>query len=164
VAASYARGERPDPREYLTRAGAGADELGRLVESWLLAAPVIEGAVMTWATFANLQSRWRVTGAEPETVEFEGFELTEVTVTSASEDLRLELCARGNVTLGFFPDEPQNPEERPSRRRILVPAAAQLEAEFLGDEDDPDHRNGRVWSVAMGSLDPVKRKRRQRTS
>ena len=41
-AASYARGERPDPREYLTRAGADADELGCLMESWLLASPRAE--------------------------------------------------------------------------------------------------------------------------
>lgn len=38
-AARYARGERPDARAYLARAGEGADELGALIERWLLAAP-----------------------------------------------------------------------------------------------------------------------------
>ena len=34
-AARFARGERPDAREYLTRAGNRADELGRLIDAYL---------------------------------------------------------------------------------------------------------------------------------
>jgi len=39
-AAAYARGERPQAREYLERAGAGADELAGLISAWLRAVPV----------------------------------------------------------------------------------------------------------------------------
>ena len=38
-AARFARGERPDARAYLARAGGGADELGRLIEGYLERAP-----------------------------------------------------------------------------------------------------------------------------
>jgi hypothetical protein len=38
-AARYARGERPDAREYLARAGAQADELARLLERFVAATP-----------------------------------------------------------------------------------------------------------------------------
>lgn len=41
-AAAFARGEDPDLREYLTRAGAGADELARLVEAFVATAPATE--------------------------------------------------------------------------------------------------------------------------
>lgn len=41
-AAAFARGEEPDLREYLTRAGEGADELARLVEAFVAAAPAPE--------------------------------------------------------------------------------------------------------------------------
>src|SRR5437764_827370 len=41
-AAAYARGERPQAREYLERAGAGADELAGLISVWLRAVPVPE--------------------------------------------------------------------------------------------------------------------------
>jgi hypothetical protein len=41
-AAAFARGEEPDLREYLTRAGDGADELARLVEAFVAAAPAAE--------------------------------------------------------------------------------------------------------------------------
>src|SRR4051812_42516405 len=41
-AASFARGEEPDLREYLARAGEGADELARLVEAFVAAAPAAE--------------------------------------------------------------------------------------------------------------------------
>jgi hypothetical protein len=37
-AASFARGEHPDLREYLQRAGEGRDDLAVLVEGWLQAA------------------------------------------------------------------------------------------------------------------------------
>ncbi|MBA2476399.1 MAG: hypothetical protein H0V40_10650 [Actinobacteria bacterium] len=39
-AAAYARGERPQARAYLERAGEGADELARLLEVFVQAAPV----------------------------------------------------------------------------------------------------------------------------
>jgi hypothetical protein len=39
-AARFARGERPDAREYLARAGEGADELAGLIDRFLQAAPV----------------------------------------------------------------------------------------------------------------------------
>src|SRR3954463_1094937 len=39
-AAAYARGGRPPAREYLERAGAGADELAGLISAWLRAVPV----------------------------------------------------------------------------------------------------------------------------
>ena len=38
-AVRYARGERPDARAYLTRAGEGADDLAELLERFLAAAP-----------------------------------------------------------------------------------------------------------------------------
>ena len=38
-AARHARGERPDVREYLERAGEGADELAGLIDAFLKAAP-----------------------------------------------------------------------------------------------------------------------------
>jgi hypothetical protein len=38
-AARVARGERPDPREYLARAGAFADELARVMDAYLVAVP-----------------------------------------------------------------------------------------------------------------------------
>lgn len=38
-AARYARGERPDAREYLARAGGEADELARLLERFVVASP-----------------------------------------------------------------------------------------------------------------------------
>jgi hypothetical protein len=41
-AAAFARGDEPDLREYLTRAGDGADELARLVEAFVAAAPAAE--------------------------------------------------------------------------------------------------------------------------
>jgi hypothetical protein len=36
---AYARGDQPDARDYLERAGAGADELARLLDGFLVAAP-----------------------------------------------------------------------------------------------------------------------------
>jgi hypothetical protein len=39
-AARFARGERPDTREYLARAGEGADELAAMIDRFLQAAPV----------------------------------------------------------------------------------------------------------------------------
>jgi hypothetical protein len=39
-AARFARGERPDAREYLARAGEGADELAAMIDGFLQAAPV----------------------------------------------------------------------------------------------------------------------------
>src|SRR4051812_46158679 len=41
-AAAYARGEEPNLREYLAKAGDGADELARLVEAFVAAAPAAE--------------------------------------------------------------------------------------------------------------------------
>ena len=38
-AARVARGERPDPREYLDRAGSGREDLSRLMDAYLQAAP-----------------------------------------------------------------------------------------------------------------------------
>jgi hypothetical protein len=38
-ASRYVRGERPDPREYLTRAGEGADELGELIDRFVAGVP-----------------------------------------------------------------------------------------------------------------------------
>jgi hypothetical protein len=41
-AAAFARGEEPDLREYLARAGDGGDELARLVEAFVASAPAAE--------------------------------------------------------------------------------------------------------------------------
>jgi hypothetical protein len=41
-AASFARGERPDARAYLARAGEGADELAALIDRYLESAPAPE--------------------------------------------------------------------------------------------------------------------------
>ena len=41
-ASAYARGERPEAREYLERAGEDRDELARLIDGFLQAAPVPE--------------------------------------------------------------------------------------------------------------------------
>jgi hypothetical protein len=38
-ASRRARGERPDPRDYLARAGDGAEELGEMIDRLLMAAP-----------------------------------------------------------------------------------------------------------------------------
>jgi hypothetical protein len=48
-AARHARGERPDVREYLERAGEGADELASLIDAFLRAAPRGEPAPETLA-------------------------------------------------------------------------------------------------------------------
>lgn len=53
-AGAYARGERPEAQEYLERAGDGADELARLIDGWLRAAPVPEPDAETIA----LVSAW----------------------------------------------------------------------------------------------------------
>ena len=41
-ASAYARGERPQAREYLARAGPQADELARLIDRFLVSAPAVE--------------------------------------------------------------------------------------------------------------------------
>jgi hypothetical protein len=41
-AAAYARGERPQAREYLARAGPQADELAGLIDRFLVSAPAVE--------------------------------------------------------------------------------------------------------------------------
>ena len=51
-AARHARGERPDVREYLERAGKGADELASLIDAFLRAAPAGEPAPETRAMMA----------------------------------------------------------------------------------------------------------------
>ena len=53
-AASYARGEHPDAREYLERAGAERDELARLLDGFLAAAPVQAPSAETVALFESL--------------------------------------------------------------------------------------------------------------
>jgi hypothetical protein len=53
-AARYARGEHPDAREYLERAGEGRDELARLLDGFLAAAPVQPPSEETLALFASL--------------------------------------------------------------------------------------------------------------
>ena len=53
-AASYARGEHPDPRDYLDRAGERRDELAHLLDGFLAAAPVQPPGVETLALFASL--------------------------------------------------------------------------------------------------------------
>jgi hypothetical protein len=45
-AASYARGENPDPRGYLERAGMHADDLSTLMEGYLRAAPRLSASVL----------------------------------------------------------------------------------------------------------------------
>ena len=59
-AASYARGENPDPLAYLERAGGQADELGRLMDGFLRAVPRAEPDAETVA----LARAW-VSGASP---------------------------------------------------------------------------------------------------
>jgi len=57
-AARFARGERPEPRAYLTRAGAGADELAQLIDGYLARAtppPPSEDTVAL--TTASLRGR-----------------------------------------------------------------------------------------------------------
>ena len=51
-AARHARGERPDVRDYLERAGPQADELSRLIDAFLRAAPAQEPAPETRAMMA----------------------------------------------------------------------------------------------------------------
>jgi hypothetical protein len=51
-ASAYARGERPQVREYLRRAGDGADELATLLDRFLAAAPPPEPAAETVALVA----------------------------------------------------------------------------------------------------------------
>ncbi len=53
-AEAYTRGEQPEAREYLERAGDGADELASLIERWLRAIPVPEPDAETLA----LVSAW----------------------------------------------------------------------------------------------------------
>jgi hypothetical protein len=52
-AARYARGEHPDAREYLERAGGGRDELARLLDGFLAAAPVQAPSAETVALFES---------------------------------------------------------------------------------------------------------------
>jgi hypothetical protein len=53
-AARHARGEHPDAREYLERAGERRDELARLLDGFLAAAPVQPPGDETLALFASL--------------------------------------------------------------------------------------------------------------
>jgi hypothetical protein len=53
-AAQHARGEHPDARDYLARAGAGREELASLLDAFLAAAPVRPPSEETRATFAAL--------------------------------------------------------------------------------------------------------------
>ena len=53
-AARHARGEHPDAREYLARAGASRDELAGLLDGYLAAAPVQPPGEETVAAFAAL--------------------------------------------------------------------------------------------------------------
>jgi signal transduction histidine kinase len=53
-AARHARGEHPDAREYLERAGAQRDELARLLDGFLVASPVQPPGRETLAVFAGL--------------------------------------------------------------------------------------------------------------
>lgn len=53
-AASYARGEHPDARDYLERAGEARDELAHLLDGFLAAAPVQPPGGETLALFASL--------------------------------------------------------------------------------------------------------------
>lgn len=53
-AARHARGEHPDAREYLERAGERRDELARLLDGFLAAAPVQPPGEETLALFASL--------------------------------------------------------------------------------------------------------------
>jgi hypothetical protein len=53
-AARHARGEHPDARDYLARAGAGREELATLLDAYLAAAPVQPPSEETRATFAAL--------------------------------------------------------------------------------------------------------------
>ena len=53
-AASYARGEHPDARDYLERAGDDRDELAHLLDGFLAAAPVQPPSEETLALFASL--------------------------------------------------------------------------------------------------------------
>jgi hypothetical protein len=53
-AARWARGEHPDVRDYLERAGAGRDELASLLDGFLAAAPVQQPSEETITTFAAL--------------------------------------------------------------------------------------------------------------
>jgi hypothetical protein len=55
-AARHARGEHPDAREYLERAGERRDELARLLDGLLAAAPVQPPGEETLALFASLLS------------------------------------------------------------------------------------------------------------
>jgi hypothetical protein len=59
-AASFARGEQPDPRVYLDEAGDGAAELSQLMEAYLVAAPRAEPD----AEAINLARAW-LAGASP---------------------------------------------------------------------------------------------------
>jgi signal transduction histidine kinase len=53
-AARHARGEHPDAREYLERAGESRDELARLLDGFLAASPVQPPSEETLALFASL--------------------------------------------------------------------------------------------------------------
>ena len=53
-AARHARGEHPDAREYLERAGESRDELARMLDGFLAAAPVQPASEETVALFASL--------------------------------------------------------------------------------------------------------------
>jgi len=53
-AARHARGEHPDSRDYLERAGESRDELARLLDGFLAAAPVQPPGEETVALFAKL--------------------------------------------------------------------------------------------------------------
>ena len=53
-AARHARGERPDAREYLERAGESRDDLARLLDGFLAAAPVQPPGEETVALFESL--------------------------------------------------------------------------------------------------------------
>jgi hypothetical protein len=56
-AARHARGEHPDPRDYLERAGERRAELARLLDGFLAAAPVQPPGEKTLALFASLLAK-----------------------------------------------------------------------------------------------------------
>jgi hypothetical protein len=53
-AARHARGEHPDAREYLERAGESRNELARLLDGFLAGAPVQPPSEETLTLFASL--------------------------------------------------------------------------------------------------------------
>jgi hypothetical protein len=158
-AARWARGERPDVREYLTRAGEEADELAPLLERFAASTPPPEPS----QEMVELIRAWR--GGEPPLLELRrrrGLKRAAV-VDALVSSLGLDPGRRGKVA-GYY-HELESGLLDPGRvdRRVFAALAVTLSAgveDLLAWEPPVQHggvfyRRSDVTSVAAGDAAPA---------